>query len=272
LDRREELAGGWFRVAGPEPGVLLIEEPLHDEQVKSYVILGRERAVLLDAGTGVGDLPTLVASLTDLPLTLVLSHGHWDHVGHAHAFAAAGAEVLIHEAQAARLATGVDNAELRALFAPEHLSGPLPVGFDLDTAAIPPVTGAGRIDEGAQLDLGGRTLEVMVAPGHTAGLLTLLDRANGLLFSTDAAYDAPLYAQGEDSDLAAYVASLERLAALAPGLRAVFPSHGPAPIAPARLAVMRDAMAAVAAGRSADAVADGVGTHRIGDVVVLVAA
>lgn len=267
----EALTGGWFRVAEPEPDVFLIEEPLHDEVVKSYLIVGSERAVLLDAGTGAGDLPAVVASLTDRPLTLVVSHAHWDHIGHAAAFAGAGAEVLIDAAQAPALAEGVGNERMRTFFAPERLAGPLPDGFDLGVAAIPPVATSGRLTDGQTLDLGGRRLEVVTAPGHAPGLATLLDREHGLLFSTDAAYDGALYAQFDDADLPTYVRSLQRLAALAPKLRAVYPSHGPAPIPPARLVAIRDAVAAVAAGREADELEGGVAKHLVGDVEILVA-
>ena len=44
-----------------------------------YLIVGDERALLLDTGWGVGDLPALVASLTSLPLLVVNTHGHPDH-------------------------------------------------------------------------------------------------------------------------------------------------------------------------------------------------
>lgn len=265
------LLEGWFRVAEPEPGVFLIEEPLHDERVKSYLILGIKRALLLDAGTGAGDLPGVVSSLTGLPLTLLISHAHWDHIGHAHAFAAAGVEVLSHASQEPALAAGVENERLRRGFAPDRLSGPLPRGFDIETAVLAPVEVSCRIEDGDEIDLGGRRLAVVMAPGHCAGLTTLLDREHGLLFSTDAAYEGELYAQMADSDVAVYAASLERLARLTPGLRAVYPAHGPAPIGPERLGTMRDAMAAVAAGRRPEAVADGVARHRLGDVVILVA-
>lgn len=266
------LVQGWFRVAEVEPGVFVIEEQLHDEQVKSYLIVGSERAVMLDAGTGAGDLPAVVAGLTRLPLALVISHAHWDHVGQAHAFAAAGVPVLVHDEQAAALAAGVGNERVRTFFAPERLTGPLPVGFDLQSATIQPVEGAGRLGEGSVLDLGGRRLEVVLAPGHAPGLLTLLDRDGGLLFSTDAAYSGALYAQMKDSDLAAYRTALVRLAALAPGLRAVYPAHGPAPINPMLLVAMRDGVAAVADGRTPEEVADGVAAHRFAGFTVLVGA
>src|SRR5690242_15254091 len=194
---------------------MCIEEPLHVERVKSYLIEGQERAVLLDTGMGVGDLKTLVRSLTDRPVTVVQSHAHFDHIGGAHQFASE-CDILIHPAQAEALRLGVAPDRIRRGFSPEHLSGPLPTGKSVDDLTIPGVEPTGFLTGGQSLDLGGRTLEAIDAPGHCDGLLVLLDRDAGLLWSTDAVYAGPLYAQMPDSDLDAYRRTLEALAALAP--------------------------------------------------------
>lgn len=46
-----------------------------------YLIIGNDRAILIDAGFGYGDLKAVVESITDLPVTLLLSHAHTDHIG-----------------------------------------------------------------------------------------------------------------------------------------------------------------------------------------------
>ena len=43
------------------------------------------------------------------------------------------------------------------------------------------------------IDLGGRTMEVIATPGHTPDAISLLDRANGLLFTGDTYYPAPIW-------------------------------------------------------------------------------
>src|SRR5215207_10158385 len=47
--------------------------------VLMYLVIGRERAVLIDSGFGVGDLRAFLGALTDRPLTVLLTHGHVDH-------------------------------------------------------------------------------------------------------------------------------------------------------------------------------------------------
>ena len=257
---RGSLVQGWFKVRRPEAGVLTIVEPLHVEAVKSSLVVGEERAVLIDTGMGVADLRALVATLTDRPVTIINSHAHWDHIGGNQLFAG-HTEILIHEAEAATLAAGVGNTKLRAAFAPEHLRGPLPDGFDPETVAFPPVPATGTLRGGEVFDLGGRRLEVLHAPGHSPGGIVLLDRANGVLFGTDVAYADDLYAFGEDADLDEYRATMGRLAELAPALRTVYSCHGKSPMAPALLPRMRDALEAVAAGRTPETVVDGVARH-----------
>ena len=52
----------------------------------SYRILGEMRALLFDTGIGVSDIVSLVAALTDLPVSVLNSHIHCDYVGANHYF------------------------------------------------------------------------------------------------------------------------------------------------------------------------------------------
>ena len=267
----DALRQGWFRVTEPEPGVHCIEEPLHTERVKSFLVVGSRRALLIDTGMGVGDLRLVVRELTDLPVTVVQSHAHFDHIGGTHQFAA-DCEVLAHPAQAGLLREGVGQERLRRAFAPESLLGPLPDGFSLAQFEVPGVEPSGFVGEGDRFDLGGRELEVLEAPGHGVGLLAFLDRERGVLWGTDAAYPGALYAQMDDSDLDAYRATMRRLADLAPTLRTVYPAHGESPMDLALLPRMRDALDEVAAGRRPDLVGDGNAPRQFDGFSVIVAA
>jgi glyoxylase-like metal-dependent hydrolase (beta-lactamase superfamily II) len=251
----------WFRLAEPEPGIVMIEEPWHEQRVKSYLVVGEERAVLLDAGTGVGSIRQVVERLTDLPVTLVLSHGHWDHIGGAHEFAA-DRDVLIHPLAADDLLAGRSNAQMRQYLAPSTLSGPF-VDSDLSASAvIPSVEPSGYLADGQEIDLGGRRLRVLHAPGHARGLIALWDQERAVLFSTDAVYAGALYAQMDDSNLDDYATTLRMLAAIEPAPRAVYPAHGESPMSPTLIPAMRDAMVKVVAGRQPEVVERGVEVHR----------
>ena len=47
----------------------------------SNLVIGTERALLFDTGAGIEDLRGTVETLTRLPLLVINSHGHFDHVG-----------------------------------------------------------------------------------------------------------------------------------------------------------------------------------------------
>lgn len=48
-------------------------------EVFSYLLEGDESAALIDTGCGIGDLRGFVKSLTEKPVTVLLTHGHVDH-------------------------------------------------------------------------------------------------------------------------------------------------------------------------------------------------
>ncbi len=139
---------------------------------------------------------------------IVCTHGHWDHtMGLADLIARTGAPSACHPADAAML---------------EHPSfAPFSFPFSLT-----PVTPDRLLDEGDTVALGSHRFTVLHTPGHTPGCICLYDAAAQVLFSGDVLFagtcgrmDLP----GGDSD--AMVASLRRLAALAPDT-AVYPGHG----------------------------------------------
>lgn len=237
----------WFDVRSTGDGVFIIEEPFHVERVKSYLIVGTDRAALIDTGTGVGDMCALVEEMTDRPVVVVQSHAHWDHIGGSWRFE----EVWIHEAEVDAIRAGVGNVKMRRALADDQLTGPLPAGFDRDAFVILPAAHARTMADGATFDLGDVVLEAIHGPGHSPGGVSLLDRARGYLFSTDVAYAGDLYVY-DPGLLPVYAASLRRLAALGPSLSAVFPAHDASPIDPAMLPRMVDGVDAIIAGRSPD--------------------
>lgn len=241
--REGDLIQKWFAVDEPSPGVFRIQEPLHDENVKSFLVLGSARAALIDTGMGVGDIAAVVRSLTDLPVTVINSHAHWDHIGGNAAFD----EIWIHEAEAGGLVHGVTNDILRPWFAPERLRGPLPPGVSAETISYPPTPPTGTLTGGEEIDLGERGLEVIHAPGHSPGGIALWDEANRVLFTTDVAYPCTLYVYHRD-DLATYLRSFNRLVELDPRPVAVYGSHCDVEMPVGMLTAQRAAIAAIADG------------------------
>ena len=119
-----------------------------------YIVEGNERALLIDAGTYIPELDKIVAKITSKPVTMMATHAHGDHVG------------------------GV---------------GPFPEVY-LNAGDIPIVPYNMRnykgqikyLNDGEVIDLGGREIEVIFTPGHTAGSTTFFDKAKHYGFSGDA--------------------------------------------------------------------------------------
>ena len=103
--------------------------------------------------------------------------------------------------------------------------------------------------EGERIDLGGRTIEVLLTPGHTPDSLCAFDRANRLLFTGDTFYLGPIYLYVAETDIDAYGRSLARLSALVPQLDLLLPGHNVPVAEPQYLTRVIEALAAVKAGR-----------------------
>ena len=166
----------WFEF---EPGVFEIDE---FDCASIFLIVGRERALLLDTGIGVGDLRRVVARLTDKPYDVVLTHGHGDHAGGSCAFP----QVWLHPADTLKFPM---EPALRRRYAEmiahrEHKHYPYDLDRDMQPGDTPPRVLPLR--DGQVFDLGGRVLTVYECPGHTPGEVVLTDSASGILFCGDA--------------------------------------------------------------------------------------
>ena len=182
-----------------------IEEFDDRDSVYCYLIAGTRRALLLDTGFGTLDLPAIIASLTDLPLTVVNSHAHYDHIGGNFQFA----HVRLHPA---------DNALYQL-----HRS----------RLSHPPAERFTPLQEGEIFDLGGRTLEIIDAPGHSPGSICLLDVEHRWLFTGDTCCRADVLLCLEYScTVARYAATVQKLQGLRSRFDLTWPSHHAVPVVP----------------------------------------
>lgn len=189
------MAHDWFETRDLGHGVWVLRDPIGRvapgfdvSAVNLYLVLGQERAALVDSGMGLGDIREACAELTDLPIVNLCSHSHWDHVCGSYLFA----ERLIHPLERHRLD---EDYEVE--------------GVTRFRAA--PATGDAT--EGAVVDLGGRTLTIWHTPGHSPGHVSYRDSATGYLFCADTCYAGTMWMQTEDANLDHWRASLERIAA-----------------------------------------------------------
>jgi glyoxylase-like metal-dependent hydrolase (beta-lactamase superfamily II) len=218
---RVPVSDPWFEVYKPAPNVFAIYEPHQAEETIGYLIVGQKRALLFDTGMGISDIKKVTAQLTKLPIIVLNSHTHDDHVGGNWEFDT----VYGMNTDFTRKNALGSREDAQAEITPDQICGTLPKGFDSKTYATRAWEITAFTHDGDRFDLGGRTLEVIATAGHTPDAISLIDRANGLLFTGDTYYPAPIWLFRPETDLDAYAASIRRLAALAPQIKLVLGAH-----------------------------------------------
>ncbi len=182
-----------------------------------FMIEGEEKALLVDGLSGVGSLKAFVRELTDLPVELVLTHGHPDHLGAAFEYG----KCWIHPDDIPSFYESGD-AERRYAF----VSGGEP-GFALRKEDVLPCVPVCTLpaEDGHVFDLGGRQLEVVLVPGHTWGHIVLLDRTARAVYSGDAVNANTLMVLGGTS-IEQYRESLQHLWSFEKAYDVLWGGHG----------------------------------------------
>jgi len=176
-----EISQAWFEVYKLTSDTYAIYEPYQFEEALSYLVLGEERAVVIDTGTGIGNLKQTIKELTDLPVSVVNTHTHWDHIGSNYQFE----EVVCFNNPECieKMRIGKDNESLQGSITGDSVWKPLPEDFNPTSWTIPSVEPTELLEDGDFIDLGKRTLEVIHTPGHSPGSICFLDKKHRILFT-----------------------------------------------------------------------------------------
>ena len=243
--QRVPVSDPWFEVYKVAPATFAIYEPHQAEETISYLIVGTKQAVLFDTGMGISSIRKVTTQLTSRPVVVLNSHTHNDHVGGNWEFTF----VYGLDTDFTRKNARGSREDAQAEIAPGQICGDLPKGFNPAMYATKKWNIFHFIHDGFKVNLGARTVEVIATPGHTPDAIALIDRANGLLFTGDTYYPAPIWLYRPETDMDAYVASAKRLAALAPQVKMVLGAHNIPVADPAVLPKLVDAIQAVRAGK-----------------------
>ncbi|MBH0179056.1 MAG: MBL fold metallo-hydrolase [Nitrospira sp.] len=210
-----KMINDWYAVEAIDAQTFAINEPKSSQYNTSYLIVGDKRAIMFDAGSGERppdsrSMHEVAEQYTDKPITLMLSHFHYDHIGDATTF---DGVTLIDRPEI------VDSIK-NAVFMISPLESLDTEWHRLKVAAV--------IADGNVIDLGGRTLDVLNLPGHTTESVVLRDRDRNQIFTGDFVYRhlGGIIAFAPASDLSAYKTNSARLLQLTNVDTSFFGAHG----------------------------------------------
>src|ERR1700733_12858794 len=81
-----QMVDDYWAVQRIDENTIAIGEPRYYQVNYAYLILGSQRALLFDSGTATRDIRPVIAALTQLPVTVIASHLHFDHLAGIAAF------------------------------------------------------------------------------------------------------------------------------------------------------------------------------------------
>ena len=173
--------------------------------VGMYLVIGENKAVLLDTGLGTKDIRNFVTSLTDKPVEVYLTHGHLDHAGGMYRFdrvhmSHKDLEMLKENTKADRL----QYMNMLKTFAGK-------TDWTEDDVCEARDIEIFDIADGEVIDLGGRTLTAVDFSGHTKGSMAFYDDKSKLLFVGDCCNNSTWLFLECSTSISHYLESLKRI-------------------------------------------------------------
>jgi hydroxyacylglutathione hydrolase len=186
-----------------------------------YLVEGSNRAALIDTGTGVGNLNEYVKELTDKTITVILTPGHVDHASGAPNFE----EVYMNHADDEVYKEHIDFEVRKGYVQAQYRD------FDkiVESDYVPQKSSSvyKELKEGDIFDLGGITLEIYNAAGHTPGQMAVLLKEERMLMTGDAANQATFLFDQFSHGITSYEKSMKDLLSKTDGkFDKILLSHG----------------------------------------------
>lgn len=203
----------WFEVKELPGNVYAICEPKNSQDVKSFLIIGSETAILFDTGMGIENIKDVVDELWQGELLVVSSHFHFDHIGDNWRFP---------------FVYAVEDQYADAV-ASKGLASPILEAQTIKGHEIKPYL-RNFIKDGHIFDLGNRKLEVLETPGHSDDCIMLYDATEQILFCGDMFYTGALYLHMNDpvfgkSSLEKYYISIKKVIEHCKEVKYIYCSH-----------------------------------------------
>lgn len=218
---------GWFDVYKLPHNVYVICEPQQAQEVNAFLVIGDDRALLIDTGMNVRNIKLVVDELYDGQVIAANTHCHFDHVGNNYLFE----PVRIYDNPVARriAKNGIKMEDVGGEMDEELFQFGAPEGYVIEDYHVNPYTFIPML-EGYQFELGNRIIEVLHTPGHSPDSVTFWDHENNIMWTGDLVYLGGIYTHFDNeifgkSNIFDYVDTLDRLKDLADEKTLFYTSH-----------------------------------------------
>lgn len=218
-DLKRNMKKPWFTVTQVRKNIYSLAEFSHWEQVISYLILDGENAFLVDTGMGYQSIYHEVKKITPLPITVLLTHAHWDHIGGVADFE----KIFVFDDtfEKESLKKGFISNQVAELSDPKLFSNHYrPVQYTALGAKQFETFTNSHIIHSDNFDI-----EVIHSPGHTPGSVSFFISKLNILFTGDTLYPGPLYAQLPESNIGDFIVSIKKLSKLSKPNLLILPGH-----------------------------------------------
>lgn len=212
----------WFTVESLYPNIWGIAEFGHNEKVISYLFVGKNQALLFDTGMGIGDIKKEVEKITHLPITVVNSHCHFDHIGSNKLFK--NTYLFDCSWSKEKALSGYSAQELSSYLKPDLFFQSPPKGFDVIKHTTSSFKYTHLLQDKDTIDVMPFQFEIIHTPGHTPDSICLLEKNTGILLTGDSLYPGPIYLQFGESKFEDYVSSVRKLSKIT-NITTILPAH-----------------------------------------------
>lgn len=249
-----ETGQNWFEVYQLTHNTFAIYEPNQWQEAISYLLIGSEKALLVDTLQGIGDLKAIIDQLTDLPVLVINTHSHFDHVSGNYQF---DTIYGVDKPFALTNAKGHGNEVNARWLTADTFWQNIPASFSFETYENKPYQINRFVSDGETIDIGERLIEMVFIPGHSTDSIFLIDKKNRMMLTGDSFYPAPIYLFFEESSFKDYVNSVQLMLDYQADVDFLLPGHNETMLPVDYLTKLSAATKTVIEGKAPSTIEDG---------------
>lgn len=209
----------WFSIEQVDDDTFIISENKHWEETHCYLLLGLKIALLIDTGLGVSNIKNIVDTITDLPVKVVTTHVHWDHIGGHQYFS----DISVYETEKSWIQ---EKFPLPLSVVKNNLTCKpcdFPVDFNINSYQIYQGRIANILHDNDVIDLGDRLVKVIHTSGHSPGHCCFYEPKRKYLYSGDLIYKGCLDIYYPTTDIFDFWNSIKKIQSL--DVTKILPAH-----------------------------------------------